>query len=97
MAEVSSGQELANGESLRVEDLIFLDDLGALGVPWIDRLIDRCTSHEEVEMLWTLIRMAGPDDEDAHDVLELAAHMPHLEHEGGTILAMIRACENYRS
>lgn len=97
MAEVTNGKELAHGGSLRVEDLIFLDDLGALGVPWIDRLIDRCTSHNEVEMVWTLIRMGGPDDEDACDVLELSALVPQLEQEAGKILAMVRVCENYRS
>ena len=44
MAEVTNGRDLANGGSLRVEDLFFLDDLRAINEPWIDRLIDRCTS-----------------------------------------------------
>jgi hypothetical protein len=97
MAEVTNGRDVAHSGSLRVEDLIFLDDLRALGVPWIDRLIDRCASHEDVELVWALIRMGGPDDEDAGDVLELSAHMPQLEDEVQKILRVIRVLESYRS
>ncbi len=82
---------------MRVEDLMFLDDLRALGIPWIDRLVGPCGSHEDVEGVWTLIRMWGPDDEDAMDVLRLSAQLPHLTQEVEKILSMIRLCENYRS
>lgn len=82
---------------MRVEDRIFLDDLGALDLPWIDRLIDPCTSRADVERVWTLIRMWGPDHDDADDLLEMSTHMPRLEPEVQKILAMIRLCEDYRS
>jgi hypothetical protein len=83
--------------SMRVEDLMFLDDLRALGIPWIDRLVGPCASHEDVERVWTLIRMWGPDYQDAMDVLRLSAQMPDLTLEVEKILCMIRLCENYRS
>ena len=97
MAEVTNGRELTTSGSLRVEDLFFLDDLRALDVPWLDGLIDRCTSHRDVEMVWTLIRMGGPDHEDASDVLGLSASMPQLEDEAQKILGLIRVWEGYRS
>jgi len=97
MAQVTDDREPANNGSMCVEDLIFLDDLRALGVPWIDRLIDPCTSHKDVEMVWTLIRMWGPDDEDANQLREMSAQMPKLEDDVQKILGMIRLCENYRS
>ena len=81
---------------MRVEDVIFLDDLRALGFPWIDRLVDPCTSVEDVERVWTLIRMWGPDHEDAKDMLQLSAQLPHVEQEVQKMLDMIRLCENYR-
>ena len=82
--------------ALRVEDVIFLDDLRTLGIPWIDRLVGPCSSREDVETVWTLIRMWGPDHEDVKDTLELAAQLPHLEQEVEMMLGMIRLCENYR-
>ncbi len=97
MTEVTHYRGPANNGSLRVEDLLFLDDLRALGVPWIDKLIDPCTSTEDVERVWTLIRLWGPDHEDADDVLHLSAQMPRLGHEALKILSMIRICDNYRS
>jgi hypothetical protein len=81
---------------MRVEDVIFLDDLRALAIPWIDRLVDPCTSREDVERVWTLIRMWGPDHADAEDLLQLSAQLPHLEQEVEKMLGMIRLCENYR-
>ncbi len=97
MEEVTQRRGPANSGSLRVEDLIFLDDLRALGVPWIDRLLESCSSLEDVERVWTMIRMWGPDHEDACDLLDLSAQMPQLEHATQQALAMIRLCENYRS
>jgi hypothetical protein len=97
MEQVTEGTGQANNGSLRVEDLMFLDDLRALGVPWIDRLIDPCTSHEDVERIWVLIRMWGPDHEEADEILEMSVQMPQLEPEAQKILRMIRLCENYRS
>ena len=81
---------------MRVEDLIFLDDLRALAIPWIDRLVDPCTSREDVERVCSLIRMWGPDHEDAKDVLALSSQMPHLEQEVEKVLDLIRLCENYQ-
>ena len=75
---------------------MFLDDLRTLGIPWIDRLVGPCTSREDVETVWTLIRMWGPDHEDVKDMLELAAQLPHLEREVKMMLGMIRLCENYQ-
>ena len=97
MEEVTRRRGPANSGSLRVEDLIFLDDLRALGVPWIDRLIEPCRSREDVERVWAMIRMWGPDHEDASDLLDLSAQMPQLEHATEKTLALIRLCENYRS
>ncbi len=97
MAQVTHDREPANNGFMCVEPLIFLDDLRALGVRWIDRLIDPCTSHKDVEMVWTLIRMWGPDDEDASQLREMSAQMPQLEDEVHKILAIIRLCENYQS
>jgi hypothetical protein len=97
MTEVTHYRGPANNGSLRVEDVLFLDDLRALGVPWVDRLIDPCASTEDVERVWTLIRSWGPDHEDAEDVLHLSAHMPRLGHEALKIRRLIRICENYRS
>jgi hypothetical protein len=81
---------------MRVEDLIFLDDLRALGLPWIDRLVGPCTTRADVERVWTLIRMWGPDHEDAEDMLRLSAQLPQMQHEVDKTLAIIRLCENYR-
>jgi rhodanese-related sulfurtransferase/quercetin dioxygenase-like cupin family protein len=94
--KVNHPRRPTRGRSMRVEDVIFLDDLRALGIPWIDRLVGPCTSLEDVERLWTLVRMWGPDHEDAKDVLQLSAQLPHLEQEAEKMLGMIRLCENYR-
>ena len=82
--------------ALRVEDAFFLDDLRALAIPWVDRLVDACTSRDDVQKVWNLIRMWGPDHEDVMDLLELSARLPHLEPEVERMLGMIRLCENYR-
>ncbi len=97
MAQVIEGRGPANNGSMRVEDWIFLDRLGALGLPWIDRLIDSCTSRADVEKVLILIRVCGPDYEEASDLLEMSTQMPQLEPEVQKILAMIRLCEDYRS
>jgi len=82
--------------ALRVEDVIFLDDLRALGIPWINRLVDPCTSREDVERAWTLIRMWGPDHEDAKDMLQLSAQLPQVKQDVQKTLDLIRLCEEYR-
>ncbi len=83
--------------STRVEDLIFLDDLCALQIPWVERLVSPCASHEDVQRVWTLIRMCGPDHEDAMDMLSLSLQVPELSQDVEKILCMIRLCENYHS
>jgi len=95
-AEVNSPRRPTSDRAMRVEDAIFLDDLRALGIPWINRLLGPCTSREDVEGVWTLIRMWGPDHEDVEDMLQLAAQQPRLEQEVEKILGMIRLCESYR-
>jgi len=82
--------------AMRVEDVIFLDDLRALSIPWINRLLSPCTSREDVERVWTLLRMWGPDHEDVKDMLELSAQVPQLEQEVGKMLGVIRLCESYQ-
>jgi hypothetical protein len=94
MADVRPPREPAE-TSIRVEDLMFLDDLRALGIAWIDRLADACSTRDDVERVWTLVRMWGPDSEDAKDVLRLSGQVPHLEQEFGEVLGLIRLCENY--
>ncbi len=85
----------AGPAAMRVEDLIFLDDLRALGLPWIDRLVDRCTTRADVERVWNLIRMWGPDYQDVKDMLRLSAQLPQMHQEVGKMLDIIRLCENY--
>jgi hypothetical protein len=97
LAQVIGGRGPANNGSMRVEDRIFLDRLRALGFPWIDRLIDPCTSRADVQRILILIRVCGPDYEEANDLLEMSTQMPQLEPEVQKILAMIRLCEDYRS
>lgn len=76
---------------------MFLDDLSALGIVWIDRLVGSCASHADVERVRTLLRAWGPDGEDAKDVLRLSSQVPHLEQEVERVLCLIRLCENYLS
>ena len=94
-ATVSPPRGPASSTALRVEDVMFLDDLRALGLPWVDRLVGPCASREEVERAWTLIRMWGPEHEDVKDMRELAAQLPHLEQGVERMLGLIRLCENY--
>ncbi len=82
--------------ALRVEDVIFLDDLRALGIRWIDKLVDPCTSRQDVERLWTLIRMWAANHEDVNDMLQLSAQALAVEREVQKMRDMIRLCENYR-
>jgi hypothetical protein len=95
-AEVNSLRRPTSERAMRVEDVLFLDDLRALGIPWIDRLVGPCTSREDVERVWTLIRMWGPDHEDVKDMLQLSAQRPRLEQEVEKMLGVIRLCESYR-
>ncbi len=82
--------------ALRVEDLIFVDDLRALGIPWVDRLVDSCTSREDVERVWSLLHMWGPDREEIEDMLQPSAPVSQVEREVQKTLDLIRLCENYR-
>ena len=97
MAEVAPATEPRTATSLRVEDLMFLDDLRALGIAWIDRLAGSCTSRTDVKRVWTLIRMWGPDLEDAKDILSLSGQLPRLEHDVEKTLSLVQLCENYPS
>ncbi len=97
MAEVAPATEPTTATSLRVEDLMFLDDLRALGIAWIDRLAGSCTSRTDVKRAWTLIRMWGPDLEDAKDILSIAGQLPRLEHDVEKTLSLVQLCENYPS
>jgi hypothetical protein len=94
---MSTRKKPTTARSMRVEDLMFLDDLRALRIPWIDRLAGPCASHEDVEEVWTLVRMWGPDYEDAMDILRLSPGAPDLMREVEKILCLIRLCEGYRS
>ncbi len=96
-ARANDGRSIHRGvTALRVEDVIFLDDLRALGIPWLDRLVEPCTSREDVERVWTLIRMWGPDNEDVEDMLQPSAQVPLVERDVQKTIDMIRLCENYR-
>lgn len=97
MAEGSPAGAPTTEMTMHVEDLMFLDDLRALGIVWIDRLVGSCASHADVERVRTLLRMWGPDGEDAKDVLRLSRQVPHLEQEVERVLGLIRLCENYLS
>ena len=50
-----------------------------------------------MQRILILIRVCGPDYEEANDLLEMSTQMPQLEPEVQKILAMIRLCEDYRS
>lgn len=82
--------------AMRVEDVIFLDDLRTLGIPRIDNLVDSCTSREDVKRIWTLLRTWGPNHEDVNDMLQLSAQVPQIERKVQSMLNMIQLCENYQ-
>jgi hypothetical protein len=83
--------------SLTVQDLIFLDDLRSLEVPWIDQLVNSAASHEDVGRVWTQIRCWGLNNEDAEDLLGLAAFVPCLVNEVGRIRRLVRCLESYQT
>ena len=67
--------------TLRVEDLFFVADLKQLGIPWVDRLVGECESHEDLARVWTLIRCWGPVEEDVESTLRLSTHSSGLRQE----------------
>ncbi|HXY27852.1 MAG TPA: hypothetical protein VEH82_06190, partial [Acidimicrobiales bacterium] len=78
---------------MTVRDLIFLDDLRSLELPWIDRLTASASSHEDVGRVWAIIRCWGPNNEDAEDLTGLAARVPHFSDEVEKIQKLIRLTE----
>jgi len=81
---------------MTVQDLIFLDDLKSLDVPWIDRLTASAASHEDVDRVWTIIRCWGPNNEDARDLADISARMPDFGDEVERILKLVRVTESYQ-
>jgi len=80
---------------MRVQDLIFLDDLQALGIEWVDRIANQRTSHEDVNRVWALLRAWGPDQEDVRGMFALSAHVPHLEQDADKMLTLLRLCRDF--
>ena len=75
---------------MSVEDLFFLDDLKALNLPWVSRLVLSCGSHEDVKALWTIIRMWGPNNEDLEDCQQLADRSLEMKQAALDICSLLR-------
>ena len=79
-----------------VQDLFLLDDLTSLEIPWVDRLVQGCSTHQDVERLWTLIRCWGPDHEDVESLSQLATHSSRLQQDAEKLRMMVRSFERWR-
>jgi hypothetical protein len=83
--------------SMTVQDLIFLDDLRSLDMPWIDQLVNSAASHEEVRRVWTHVRCWGLNNEDADDLMCFSTFLPDLMTEVGRIRKLVRCIESYEA
>jgi hypothetical protein len=80
-----------------VEDLFFLADLRALGVPWVRERVAACRSHDDVRRLWTLIRAWGPNHEDVDDLFALSPQPVHVGHAVERVRRLTGIVEGWRS
>ena len=78
------------GSSICVEDLFFLADLEALGIPWVKTMAETCSSHEDVEKVRGALRCWGPDDEDVADARCLPSRFPSINPEFERVRALVR-------
>jgi hypothetical protein len=78
------------GSSICVEDLFFLADLEALGIPWVNAMAETCRSHEDVEAVRGVLRCWGPDEEDVEDARCLRSRVPEVHPEVERVRALVR-------
>jgi hypothetical protein len=83
------------GSVLRVEDLFLLDDPTALDLPWVTELASVCESHEDVKMLWMLLRTWGPDNEDVEELLVLARPSSQPQQTVERVRRLVRIVEGW--
>jgi hypothetical protein len=83
------------GSVLRVEDLFLLDDLKALDLPWVTELASVCESHEDVKMLWTLLRAWGPDNEDVEELLVVSRPSSQRRETADRVRRLVRIVEGW--
>jgi len=76
--------------SIDVEDLFFLADLEALGIPWATAMAETCRSHEDVEKVRGALRGWGPNDEDVEEALCLPSRFPRVHPEVERVRALVR-------
>jgi hypothetical protein len=81
--------------ALLVEDLFLLDDLKALGITWVDRLVDGFTTHQDVERVWMQIRCWGPGPEDAVGVSGSSTHPSQLKEDADKLRNLVRLIETW--
>ena len=79
-----------HGSSIDVEDLFFLADLEALGIPWVNAMAETCSSHEDVEKVRGMLRCWGPNDEDVAEALCLPSRFPRIHPEVERVRALVR-------
>jgi hypothetical protein len=82
--------------AVEVEDLFLRDDLKAIGIPWVDRLLEECDSHTDLARVWTIIRCWGPDGEDIESMRALSVHSPPLEEHAEKARNLVVSIDRWR-
>jgi hypothetical protein len=82
--------------TMTLEDLFLLDDLRSLDIPWVDRLVRRCSSHEDVVRVWTLIRCWGPDDDEVESKPRSSTPRSGILEGAEKLRRMVRSIERWR-
>jgi hypothetical protein len=90
-------EALTTATTLRVEDLFFISDLRALDIPWVDGLLAKCESYEDLARVSMLIRCWGPDEEDVESTLGLSPYSSRLKEEAEKLRQLVLAVERWRS
>jgi len=81
---------------MHVEDLFLLDDLRSVEIPWVDRLVEGCATHQDVERVWTMIRCWGPDHEDVESITQLSTHSSRLQQDAEKLRKLVHSIESWR-
>jgi len=82
--------------TMPVQDLFLLDDLRSLDIPWVDRLVQGCSTHEDVERVWTLIRCWGPDHEEVDSTSQSSTPHSRILESAEKLRRLVRAIERWR-
>ena len=84
----------SHAHGLMVEDVFVLADLRALEIPWLNALVERCVSHDDVVRLTTILRSWGPT---AGEVERAATRggsvLPGVDDGIARLRALVRALE----